>query len=361
MFEYLQWSRIALADITSLNANVMYEIGVRHAARESGTAIFRQGDAILPPFDINHIKAFPYAYRPERNAEAARLLIRRVLTASLVQNRLDSPAQIALRAQRAEPECQPLLMAAENLIRQFDRPGAIAKLREAIEVTGGNADLHQRLGVLLRDQGELPEAIEQFDAAVKLQPEYGEAWREKGIILGRASKGSLEAEAALRRAIALNPNDFDALASLGGLLRKAGRFEEALSCYSQSVEVSGGHPYPLLMALKLQARAERKLELSDEQRRQLRQAQIMRRGQAERSPPYDAPWCFFDLGEARLYAGDAAGFLESLGDGLMECSFRWQAETERSSLQLLVDGGVKLEGLDAGMAALDAAISKLPT
>lgn len=41
MFEYLEYSRIAIADITSLNPNVFYELGVRHALRASGTALFR--------------------------------------------------------------------------------------------------------------------------------------------------------------------------------------------------------------------------------------------------------------------------------------------------------------------------------
>src|SRR5690242_15539994 len=59
MFEYLEYSRIALADITGLNANVLYELGVRHRAQESGTVILRQPGALIP-FDIAQIKAFPY-------------------------------------------------------------------------------------------------------------------------------------------------------------------------------------------------------------------------------------------------------------------------------------------------------------
>jgi hypothetical protein len=62
MFRYLEYSRFVLADITSLNPNVFYELGVRHRARQSGTAIFRQIEVKLP-FDIAHIKAFPYEYR----------------------------------------------------------------------------------------------------------------------------------------------------------------------------------------------------------------------------------------------------------------------------------------------------------
>jgi hypothetical protein len=45
MFEYLEYSRFAVADISGLNANVFYELGARHRARESATAIFHQTGA----------------------------------------------------------------------------------------------------------------------------------------------------------------------------------------------------------------------------------------------------------------------------------------------------------------------------
>jgi hypothetical protein len=60
MFRYLEYSRMVIADITGLNANVFYELGLRHRGRQSGTAILRQvqyEDKL--PFDISHIKAFP--------------------------------------------------------------------------------------------------------------------------------------------------------------------------------------------------------------------------------------------------------------------------------------------------------------
>jgi hypothetical protein len=71
MFQYIEYSRVALADITGLNANVFYELGARHRAREAGTVILRQVNAPIP-FDINKIKAFPYEYDPEERAEEAR-------------------------------------------------------------------------------------------------------------------------------------------------------------------------------------------------------------------------------------------------------------------------------------------------
>jgi hypothetical protein len=94
MFQYLEYSRFALADISGLNFNVAYELGARHRAREYGTAIFRQTQ-FSPPFDISSIKAFPYDFEPADKAEEARKLITRVLTESLVQNKLDSPVRLA--------------------------------------------------------------------------------------------------------------------------------------------------------------------------------------------------------------------------------------------------------------------------
>jgi len=361
MFQYLNRSRFVLADITSLNPNVMYEIGVRHAVRESGTAIFRQGDATIP-FDINHIKAFPYHYRPEKNAEDARTLIRRVLRESLRQNALDSPVQIALKAQSEEPrrvEIDVFLVEAENALRRFDRPAAIAKLKEALAVAGGNALIHMRLGILLRDQGDLQGAIDQFTAATALQPGYSDAWRERGIQEARATKNA-RGEESLRKAIALNPSDFDALASLGGILRKTNRLDEAAYYYQQAVEVSAGHPYPLLMALKLRARAAHALTIDEPTKRALFLAEKMRTAQASANPPLDVPWCFFDVAEVRLYSGDASGFIEWTKKGLAASQHNWEPGTYRSALQLLVDGGVELPGLSEGLPLIDEAIKRLP-
>jgi tetratricopeptide (TPR) repeat protein len=361
MFQYLNRSRFVLADITSLNPNVMYEIGVRHAVRQSGTAIFRQGDATLP-FDVNHIKAFPYSYRPEKNAAEARKLIRRVLRESLEQNALDSPVQIALKAQREQPQREQvdwLLLEAENAVRQFDRPAAIAKLRQALAVSGGNALIHIRLGILLRDQGDLPGSVQQFTSATELQPDYSDAWRERGIQEARLTKNA-NGEESLRTAIRLNSNDFDALASLGGILRKSNRLQEAAQLYQKAVDVSGGHPYPLMMALKLRARTSGVLKIDDEVKRQLFLAEKMRQAQASATPPFDVPWCMFDCAEARLYAGDSDGFVIWTKKGLEACQHRWEAETYRSALQLLVDGGVQPEGLSDGLPLIDAAIRQLP-
>src|SRR5271156_610896 len=59
MFERLLLAEIVIVDVTIDNANVFYELGVRHAARPASTIIISGKDGSLP-FDIAMIRAVPY-------------------------------------------------------------------------------------------------------------------------------------------------------------------------------------------------------------------------------------------------------------------------------------------------------------
>jgi tetratricopeptide (TPR) repeat protein len=59
MFERLLLCEYAIADLTCANANVFYELGVRHAVRPATTqVIFGKGH--VPPFDVNYVRGMPY-------------------------------------------------------------------------------------------------------------------------------------------------------------------------------------------------------------------------------------------------------------------------------------------------------------
>ena len=59
MFERLILCEYAVADLTAWNANVMYELGVRHAVRPWRTvAMFATGSGL--PFDVQMLRALPY-------------------------------------------------------------------------------------------------------------------------------------------------------------------------------------------------------------------------------------------------------------------------------------------------------------
>src|ERR1044072_3810586 len=74
MFERLILCEYAVADLTTANANVFYELGLRHAIRPWSTVLlFAEGGRL--PFDVGLLRAMPYQLTPEgvpANAENAK-------------------------------------------------------------------------------------------------------------------------------------------------------------------------------------------------------------------------------------------------------------------------------------------------
>ncbi|CAN5823484.1 hypothetical protein BH20ACI4_BH20ACI4_03570 [soil metagenome] len=59
MYERLILCEYAVADLTTANANVFYELGLRHAVRRASTvSIFADGERL--PFDVGLLRAMPY-------------------------------------------------------------------------------------------------------------------------------------------------------------------------------------------------------------------------------------------------------------------------------------------------------------
>lgn len=60
MFERLILCEYAIADLTTVNANVFYELGVRHAVRPQSTLLLFAKDSGQLPFDVAPLRALPY-------------------------------------------------------------------------------------------------------------------------------------------------------------------------------------------------------------------------------------------------------------------------------------------------------------
>jgi tetratricopeptide (TPR) repeat protein len=60
MFERLILCEYAVADLTNANANVFYELGVRHAVRPYSTILLYAQGTMQLPFDVNSLRAIPY-------------------------------------------------------------------------------------------------------------------------------------------------------------------------------------------------------------------------------------------------------------------------------------------------------------
>lgn len=68
MLKHIWEDSVALVDISTLNANVFYELGVRHALRRSATILIRRRGT-ESPFNIAGMKAITYTTSPAGKAE----------------------------------------------------------------------------------------------------------------------------------------------------------------------------------------------------------------------------------------------------------------------------------------------------
>jgi len=155
----------------------------------------------------------------------------------------------------------------------------------------------------------------------------------------------------LKKALEFSPDDYDAHSSLAGALKREGRLPEALTEYQRASEVSRGHSYPLLNALKIEAQINGKLEIDSKQRFLMNRAAQSLQAQVASDPPYDPPWSFFDLAEIRLYQGKKDEFLGFAEKGT-EHAAKWQVVTFHDSLKQLLDAGVEVPGMREGVEML---------
>lgn len=92
------------------------------------------------------------------------------------------------------------------------------------------------LGESLRLQGRATEAVEAYEKALELQPEFPVAMNNCGVTL--AALGELDRAAAIfSEAIRLEPESPYAYNNLGVLYEHAGKFEEALRHFEMAVKL----------------------------------------------------------------------------------------------------------------------------
>jgi Flp pilus assembly protein TadD len=87
--------------------------------------------------------------------------------------------------------------------------------------------------------GDHDRALEHYDLALSLNPEYAEAWVHRGSALER--RGRLEAaQKSLERALELEPDDHLALSTLSAVFRRAGNPGKALALATRACEIEPG-------------------------------------------------------------------------------------------------------------------------
>jgi hypothetical protein len=165
-----------LAEVSSGNFNVSYELATRHNWVSSGTMVVRlKGVAI--PFDIQDVSVTEYAHTPPSAAEKSIARIARALRETLRRDEVDSPYYDAVRAviarmgdARNPSPMGALIVEAEDAALQKHPDEAAALYRKAVAMEPGLAPLHYRSGTLLWEAGKSREAIAEFQTVLQLSP-----------------------------------------------------------------------------------------------------------------------------------------------------------------------------------------------
>jgi hypothetical protein len=106
MFEHIYQADVVVVDITTSNANVYYELGVRHVMAKGVTVLIRRKGTKIP-FNIQGLQVVEYDQAKFGSVERAKARIHQIIKNGLDQRIIDSPVHKILEL-NIEPEGKPL-------------------------------------------------------------------------------------------------------------------------------------------------------------------------------------------------------------------------------------------------------------
>lgn len=120
------------------------------------------------------------------------------------------------------------------------------RIARIIEIDEVLSELHQtgdHQAALLYEQGNIfsantqyEEAIASYDKALRLKPDFSQAWFNRASILYQVGKYR-ESLISYERALQINSDDHEAWQSRGDVLGHLGRYEEAIASYDRSLQI----------------------------------------------------------------------------------------------------------------------------
>jgi Flp pilus assembly protein TadD len=130
-----------------------------------------------------------------------------------------------------------------NVLIQTGRVSeAIEQYEQALKINPDDAKAHYNLGTAFGRTGRVSEAIEQLQRAVKIKPDYAKAHMNLGnalMLTGRVPEAIEQFEQALK----FKPDDPYAHVNFGNALMLTGRVSEAIEQFEQALKIKPDNPY----------------------------------------------------------------------------------------------------------------------
>jgi tetratricopeptide (TPR) repeat protein len=367
MYERLLLSEYAIADLTILNANVYYELGVRHAARPSTTIMTMAGQTGLP-FDVAGLRALPYSLNaagtPVDAAGASAALVEQ-LKSCVDRELIDSPIYQLVEGMQPPPIDRNRTDVFRERMANFEEiKGRLADARimnnvglvEAVEKSLGDVSALEpnvAIDLLLSYR-----SVGAFEKMLQIVKGMDRALSQTAVVrqllafaqnrLGQ----SREAEQTFKQVIAARGPSSELNGLLGRVYKD--RWEQAVKAndayiakaflrqaiqtYLEGFESDWRDAYPGINAVTL-------MEVADDPRRHalipVVRYSVERRLERKGNADY---WDHATRLELAVLADDPEASAEALGDAFSAAPEIWQMETTARNLRLIADARAARNG-----------------
>jgi protein O-GlcNAc transferase len=157
-------------------------------------------------------------------------------------------------------------IASSNLGSLFEQQGkldaAVESYQQALRLKPDYAEAHYNLGNVFLQQGKLDAAIDAYQQALKIKPEISEAHNNLGTVLQKQGKLDAAVE-SYQQALSLKPDYAEAHYNLGNVFLQQGKLDAALKAYQQTLKIKPNNAHAhhnLANALKLQGKLDAAVE-----------------------------------------------------------------------------------------------------
>jgi tetratricopeptide (TPR) repeat protein len=142
----------------------------------------------------------------------------------------------ALTAEAQKPTAKTFFDIGVEEAGKMEYSEAVDAFQHAIKLKPDYAEAYHKLGDAYYSLHRYEEAYDSYKKAVKANPKYVDAYISLGSLASMLGNDD-EAVRALESAVRLKPKNADAQFTLGNLYSEAGKYEKAAEAYKRAVKV----------------------------------------------------------------------------------------------------------------------------